>query len=52
MGSCITNKENGFQPDGSGVYHPESNKITTANPGGTSINKIISRAELAGIVVL
>ena len=28
---------------------PQSNKITTVDPGGTSINKIINRAELAGI---
>jgi len=37
------------------MYHSQIssaqfNKITTANPGGTSINKTINRAELAGIV--
>jgi len=30
------------------IYHLRSNKITTANPG-RSINKIINRAELAGV---
>jgi ribonuclease HI len=48
-GSCITNKENGSQSIGAGVHHPQSNKITTENPGGTSINKTMNRAELAGI---
>jgi hypothetical protein len=37
FGSCITNKENGSQSIGVGIYHPQSNKITTVNPGGTSI---------------
>jgi ribonuclease HI len=32
-----------------GVYHPQSNKITTVNSGWISINKTINRAELAGI---
>ena len=45
-GSCIINKENGSQSIGAGVYHPQSNKITTVNPGGTSINKTINRAKL------
>jgi hypothetical protein len=31
------------------VYHPQFNEITTENLGGTSINKTISRAELAGL---
>ena len=48
-GSCIINKENGSQSIGAGVYHPQSNKITTVNPGGTSNNITISRAKLAGI---
>jgi ribonuclease HI len=47
--SCITNKENGSQSIGAGVYHPQSNKITTVIPGGTSNNITISRAKLAGI---
>jgi hypothetical protein len=47
-GSCIINKENVSQPIGAGVYHPQSNKIITVNPGGTSI-KTIKRSELAGI---
>jgi hypothetical protein len=38
-GNCITNKENGFQSIGAGVYHPQSNKITTVNPGGTGTTK-------------
>jgi ribonuclease HI len=37
---------------GTGVYHPQSNKIATVNPGGTSTNKIINRAELAGIAAV
>ena len=41
-GSCITSKENGYRSIGAGVYHPQSNKITTANPGETSINKTIT----------
>jgi ribonuclease HI len=41
-------KENGSQSIGAGVYHLQSNKITTVNPGGTSSNKTINRAELAG----
>ena len=49
QGSCITNKENGSQSIGAGVYHPQSNKITTVIPGGTSNNITISRAKLAGI---
>ena len=48
-GSCITNKENGSQSIGAGVYHPQVNKITTVVPGGISINKTINRAELVGI---
>jgi len=48
-GSCITNKENGSQSIGAGVYHPQSYKPTIAHPGGTSINKIIDRADLEGI---
>jgi len=40
---------NGSQSVGAGVYHPQSNKIITVNPGGTSINKTIDRAKLAGI---
>jgi len=48
-GSCVTNKENGYRSIGAGVYHPQSNKITTVNPEGTSINKTINRAKLAGI---
>jgi ribonuclease HI len=47
-GNCITNKENGSQSFKAGD-HPQSNKITTANPGGTSINKTTNGAELAGI---
>ena len=43
-------KENGSQSIGAGVYHLQSNKITTVNPGGTSSNKTINRAELAGVV--
>jgi hypothetical protein len=34
---------------GAGVYHPQSNNITTVNHGGTSINKTINRANPAGI---
>jgi len=50
----ITNKENGSQSIGAGMYHSQIssaqfNKITTANPGGTSINKAINSAELEGI---
>ena len=45
--SCITNKKIDLSI-GAGVYHPQFNKITIANPGGTSINKVINRAELAG----
>jgi hypothetical protein len=45
-GNCITDKENGSQSIGAGIYHPQSNKITTAKPGGTSINKTINRAKL------
>ena len=41
--------ENGSQSIGAGVYHPQFNKITTINPGWTSISKTISRAELAEI---
>ena len=41
-------KENGSQSIGAGVYHLQSNKITTVNPGGTSSNRTINRAELAG----
>jgi hypothetical protein len=37
---------------GTGFYHPQSNKITTAIPGGTSTNKTINRAELAGIAAV
>ena len=49
-GSCITSKENGSQSIGAGDNRPQSNKITTAKPGGTSINKtIINRSKLAGI---
>ena len=47
-GSRKANKENGSWSIGARVYHPQSNKITTAIPGGTSINKTINRAELAG----
>ena len=47
-GSCIINKENGSQSIGAGVYHPQSSNNTAAKPGGTSINKTINRAELAG----
>jgi len=36
-GGCITNKEIGSQFIGAGVYHPQFNKTTTVNPGGTSI---------------
>ena len=32
------------------MYHLQSNKITTANPGRTSINTTINRADPAGIV--
>ena len=46
-GSCITNKANGSQSTGAGVYHPQSIKITTINTGGTSNNKTINRAEIA-----
>jgi hypothetical protein len=42
-------QRNGSQSIGAGVYHPQSNKITTLNPGGTSI-KNLNRAELAEIV--
>ena len=49
-GSCITNKENGSQSIGAGVFHFQSNKFTIANPGGTVINKTINRAGLKGIV--
>ena len=45
-GRCITNKENGSQSIGAKAYHPQSSKITTVNPGGTST---INRAELAGV---
>ena len=41
-------KENGSQSIGAGVYHPQSSNNTAAKPGGTSINKTINRAELAG----
>jgi hypothetical protein len=44
-----TYKENGSQFIGTGVYHPQSNKITTANPGGASITKTINRADLAEV---
>ena len=47
MGVVLIHK-NGSQSIGAGVYHPQFNKITIANPGGTSINKVINRAELAG----
>ena len=47
--TCITNNENGSQLIGAGVYHPQSNKVTTANPGGKSIKKTINRAVLAGV---
>jgi hypothetical protein len=43
------NHENGSQLIGAGAYHPQSDKITTANPGGTSINKTVRNAKLAGI---
>jgi hypothetical protein len=44
-GSYITNKENGSQFIGVGVYHSQSNKTTTVNPGGTSVqNYKLSRA--------
>jgi hypothetical protein len=46
--SCITNKKIDLSI-GAGVYHLQFNKITTVNSGGTSINKTINRAELAGI---
>jgi hypothetical protein len=46
-GSCI--KENGSQYIGAGVYHPQSNKITTLNSGGTSLIGSINIVELAGI---
>jgi hypothetical protein len=35
--------------DGAEVYHPQSDKITTENSGGTRINKTINRAEPKGI---
>ena len=44
----VTNKENESQSIGAGVYHPQFNKITKVNPGGTSIDN--TRAKLAGIV--
>ena len=44
-----TNKENGSHSIGAGVYHPQSNKITTVNPGDTSNNKTRNRAKLAEI---
>ena len=31
------------------MYRPQSNKITKAKPGGTSINKTINKAKLEGI---
>jgi hypothetical protein len=34
------------------VNHPQFNKIIALNPGGTSINKTIDRAELAGVFVV
>jgi hypothetical protein len=34
-GSYIPNKEHESQSIGALVYHPQSNKITTVNPGGT-----------------
>jgi hypothetical protein len=43
--------ENGSQSIGAGVYHPQPNKTTTVNPGGTSNNKTMNRAELAGNAV-
>jgi hypothetical protein len=49
-GSCVTNKENGSpESTGAGIYHPQSNKITTVNPEGKCINITINRAELARI---
>jgi len=47
--NCITDRENGSRSIGAGVYHPRFNKIITVEPGGTSINENINRAELAGI---
>jgi len=48
MGVVLIHK-NGSQSIGAGVYHPQSSNNTAAKPGGTSINKTINRAELAGI---
>jgi hypothetical protein len=48
-GRCISNKENGSLSIGAGACHPQSNKITTGNPGGTKFNETINRAELAEI---
>ena len=42
-------QENGSQSIGARSYHPQCNKITTVNPGGTSTYKTMNRAELAGI---
>jgi hypothetical protein len=48
-GSCMTIKIKWISVYWSWNYHAQSNKIITANPRGTSINKIINRSELAGI---
>jgi hypothetical protein len=51
-GSCTANKENGSQSIGGEECHPQSNKTTTVNPGGTSNNKTINRAMLAGVAAV
>jgi len=47
----VSQTKYGSQSVRAGAYHPQFNRITTANSGGTSINKTINRVPVLDLLV-